>query len=413
MLKSIAIGHFKSIESAALNFNNVTILVGNNGSGKTNIVDAIRFIKDASSNGLDRAFSDRHGVESVRQWSPTRPFQINFSLVFAEEYFWATYSIGIDSAKGDFRVTKEELDVRLLDDEYEDVAGEITSTKSLKRTLYRRDKINVMRKQTWSLAVDDSFVPGNLLSELTTWYGSATSVEDTKIDSQDELLFSQRAVWELYTARERITNFQAYSIFPNTLRSPQEPSNETFLAPEGRNLASVLKRMRKTKSGAESIAQITEAMRSILPNLDRISILSVGGYLVPQFHMLEPTGKKHIFNVAQMSDGSLRVLGLLTALYQNPRPRIVALEEPEQTVNPGILAVIADSIKEISKTTQVIVTTHSPHLLDQFLPEQIRAVELEQGKTHVGEVRSMQIEVVRERLFTLGELLVSEGLQIG
>ena len=141
--------------------------------------------------------------------------------------------------------------------------------------------------------------------------------------------------------------------------------------------------MRKTKRGTEALNSITESMKALLPNLERISVLSVGGYLVPQFHMLEATGKRHVFYVSQMSDGTLRILGLLTALYQEPRPTIIALEEPEQTVNPGILPIIADAIREVSKNIQVIITTHSPHLLDQFDPSYVRPVELVAGKTTV------------------------------
>jgi predicted ATPase len=232
-----------------------------------------------------------------------------------------------------------------------------------------------------------------------------------KISQSDELFLNLRAhVWEFGSLRSRLSGFQAYSIFPNTLRIPQDPSNETFLAPEGRNLASVFKRMRRTPQGTAAINQITEAMQSLMPNLERISVLTVGGFLVLQFHVIEPTGKRHIFNVSQLSDGTLRVLGLLTALYQVPKPAIIALEEPEQTVNPGILTVLADSIKEVSRRTQVLVTTHSPNLLDQFVPETVKTVELSGGRTRVDNVNARQIEVVKERLFSLGELLTSEGL---
>ncbi len=171
--------------------------------------------------------------------------------------------------------------------------------------------------------------------------------------------------------------------------------------------------MRRTTRGVEAIDQITTALKAILPSLETISILSVGGYLVPQFHIKEASGKTHKFNVAQMSDGTLRVLGLLTALYQQPKPGIIVLEEPEQTVNPAIMEVLADSIKEVSQTSQVIVTTHSPHLLDQFDPKQIRAVDMVDGHTQVSPVGPMQMGVVHDRLFSLGELLVSEGLHGG
>jgi hypothetical protein len=170
--------------------------------------------------------------------------------------------------------------------------------------------------------------------------------------------------------------------------------------------------MRRTALGADAINQITEAMQSIMPNLERISVLTLGGFLVPQFHVIEPSSRRHILNVSQVSDGTLRVLGLLTALYQVPKPAIIALEEPEQTVNPAILTVLADSIKEVSRRTQVLVTTHSPNLLDQFPPEVVKAVEWSEGKTTVDAISPHQIDAVKERLFTLGELLTSEGLHV-
>jgi predicted ATPase len=168
--------------------------------------------------------------------------------------------------------------------------------------------------------------------------------------------------------------------------------------------------MRRSARGGEALNQITDAMQAIMPNLERISVLSVGGFLVPQFHIIEPSGKKHIFNVSQLSDGSLRVLGLLTALYQVPKPSIIALEEPEQTVNPGVLTVLADSIKEVSRRSQILVTTHSPNLLDQFSAEVVKTVEYTNGRTRVDTINTNQMQIVRDRLFTLGELLVSEGL---
>ena len=409
MISKVEIHHFKSIEEATTMLTDVTILVGNNGSGKTNVIDSIRFLRDAAQHGLDRAFSDRHGVESVRQWAPTRPYLITLGITLVERNFQSTYSISIDSKRNEFRITREELDMReARPTSYETEDGSGVDAVDLRWTIARRERENVCKIRTKSRGFDSNLESQFDLTNNGLWAGETSVEEDYQLQPEDLMFFSR--AWELLPIRGRLTNFQAYSIFPNTLRSPQEPSNETYLTPEGRNLASVFKRMRRTKRGLEAINQITDGMRSILPNLDRISVLSVGGYLVPQFHLVEPGGKKHIFNVAQMSDGTLRVLGLLTALYQEPRPSVIALEEPEQTINPGILPVIADSIKEVSRRTQVLVTTHSPHLLDQFKPDQIRSVELENDRTCLSSVSASQVSAVRDKLFTLGELLVSEGL---
>src|SRR3546814_4878669 len=80
MIKNITVNHFKSLESCSIDFEDVTVFVGPNSAGKSNVVDAIRFVTDALKNGLDRAVSDRHGINSIKQWSPTRPYQVSISL---------------------------------------------------------------------------------------------------------------------------------------------------------------------------------------------------------------------------------------------------------------------------------------------------------------------------------------------
>jgi predicted ATPase len=112
MLKKLTIHHFKSLENVEIDISNVTVLVGNNASGKSNVIDAIRFVKDAFTNGLDRAFGDRHGIESVRQWSPTRPYRLSFTLFFDEgTNFRGRYLFAIESARSEFRVVREEAEI--------------------------------------------------------------------------------------------------------------------------------------------------------------------------------------------------------------------------------------------------------------------------------------------------------------
>jgi predicted ATPase len=410
MFKSLQIRHFKSIERADIELGYINIFVGNNGSGKSNIVDAVRFLKEMASNGLDRAVSDRHGIESVRQWSPTRPYIIMLGATVERGEFRGEYEVAVESAKGLFQVVRETAILEDVDDFAYELQGQETETRTYQHVKLSRDKagdVSIVRNSL-NLNADEERPD----SYSVTWDPRTTHAQNTyRLEANDEVMMNQRpAFGDVMPLRRTLSDFQAYSIYPNTLRSPQEPSSDTFLSPEGRNLGSVIKRMRKTKRGVDALGLVTEALKSIHPNLERISILSVGGYLVPQFHMLEPSGKRHIFNVSQMSDGTLRVLGLLVALYQEPRPAVIALEEPEQTVNPAILSVIADAIKEVSKRSQILVTTHSPHLLDQFDPADIRSVELQEGKTIVGPVNPIQIGAVRDRLFSLGELLVSEGL---
>jgi predicted ATPase len=123
--------------------------------------------------------------------------------------------------------------------------------------------------------------------------------------------------------------------------------------------------------------------------------------------------KPHDFEASQESDGTLRVLGILVALFQEPPPSLIVIEEPEITVHPGVLGTLADLISEASqKRSQVIITTHSPDLISKFDPKNLRVVEWNyQDGTTIAPVDETQLEIINDKLFTSGDLLRIEGLR--
>jgi predicted ATPase len=119
-----------------------------------------------------------------------------------------------------------------------------------------------------------------------------------------------------------------------------------------------------------------------------IKVTQAGSFLVVELNHEDTAkdGRKNWFDLSLESDGTLRLLGLLVALLQDPSPSLVAIEEPELTIHPGALAVLADFMKEAILRTQVLVTTHSPDLIDRLPIESIRAVTAEGGSTKAGMV---------------------------
>ncbi len=245
-----------------------------------------------------------------------------------------------------------------------------------------------------------------LAIEIDGYSGKAFSLELTSVEDgfRAKDLFANSALRSFF--------FEAYSIVPGDLRRPQEPHHEARLLAAGENLTSILRRMIKAVNPAtqELLEEILSSMRLILPQLRSLRVEGLGGHLVPLFEVEEANGEVHDFNASQISDGTLRMLGLLTALYQPDPPNVIAMEEPEQTLHPGALAILAEAIKDVSQRQQILVTTHSPHFLDHFEPEQIRAAELVNGVTRIRKISPDQISAVRDHLFTLSELMAIEGL---
>jgi predicted ATPase len=107
------------------------------------------------------------------------------------------------------------------------------------------------------------------------------------------------------------------------------------------------------------------------------------------------------------SDGFRRFYAHLLALYQVPAKQTLLFEEPENGIYTGALALLADEFKAAPESGhgQIILTTHSPGLLDHFSPDAIRVVQIENFRTQIGKINEGQSNSVKRRLLEPGELL--------
>ncbi len=108
-----------------------------------------------------------------------------------------------------------------------------------------------------------------------------------------------------------------------------------------------------------------------------------------------------------MSAGTLRILGILLAVYQLKQPTVLAIEEPEGTVHPAAAELITQVLGDAARDRQVLITTHSPDILDSkdIRDDQIRVVTMEKGRTIIAPMSKASRQAVREHLYTPGELL--------
>jgi AAA15 family ATPase/GTPase len=125
-------------------------------------------------------------------------------------------------------------------------------------------------------------------------------------------------------------------------------------------------------------------------------------------------GQHHLwsFPALNMSDGTLRVLGLLLAIYQVGHTSVVAIEEPEATVHPAVSELVMQALMDAANERQILLTTHSPDILDykELSDAQIRVVMMDQSRTLVCPLSPSGREAIRKRLYTPGELLRSGEL---
>ena len=380
MITRVQVKNFRSIASADVSLGPLTVLVGRNGAGKSAFVDVLSFVRDALQHNLDYAFSKRNGMMSLRRWSPNKFYELEVYLtVDMGLYGVADYGFTIESTRSENKGQVKREFFQIVGGAYENSSYEVRDGK-------------------WEHA--GAF--------LQNW-----NVNTSPLQTENLLLpFLAISAFPEFRVLLDAINGSTYSLFPNTLREPQAISNEKRLAENGANFASAL---HDVQEGGEFIADLRLALRRVADGVQDVRTQQLGGYLLVELCHSDLTklgsgNQKPWFDLVQESDGTVRMLALLTALYQQNPPPFLALEEPEISLHPGALAVLADVIKEASLRQQVIITTQSPDLISHFKPNELRVVERVDGATEIGPLDTRQRKAIVEKLFSAGDLLRVEGL---
>ena len=398
--------NFRSIADTSADLDQLTVLVGPNASGKSNLLDILRFVKDALRFDLEAALAMRHGIRAISRHDhgPSSPMQIGLSatirgsgpnLFYSIEYGFTLAS----TSDGGYVVADEYGLIHQTPGGESDVVkfrvehGRLVEPHPLvpedeQRPLFRDEG-------TWTF--DNSELAFPTLLRITR-RASASSAEALGLSE----LSTNRALNRMYRA---LLGMRLYHIFPNTIREPQKLGNASPLDEDAGNLASALREMEREEP--DLMARLKDSLGLLIPGVSDLEVSSAGGYLVVRLQHETDLGQSW-FDLSQESDGTVRLLGLLTALYQGRTLPLIGIEEPELAVHPGALAVLADLLNEASSRFQVVVTTHSPDFIDCITEykttKSIRVVELVDGSTEVVPVSEIQEEAVRQQLFSPGEL---------
>jgi predicted ATPase len=180
---------------------------------------------------------------------------------------------------------------------------------------------------------------------------------------------------------------------------------------DGSNTAAVLKRIKS--EAPDRYRRINDLLAAAVAGIESADHKSVGQWETIEFR--QDVGQKHpwTFDALNVSDGTLRLLGLLVAVYQPGRATVLGIEEPEATVHPAVAEQILDMLMDAARLRQVVITTHSPDLLDfrDLQDEQLRVVTNPQNTTHIANLAETSRKAIREHLYTSGELMRAGELE--
>lgn len=408
----LRVKNFRSLADVDVSLEPLTIFVGQNGSGKSTIIDALRFMRDAISRDLDAAIMDRGGMSAVRRWSAKgRPYDVTMQVDLrygdpdqsalqegADTAWTASYGFTLGSeSRGEFRVKWERLEIQ-----YRGQPAQVLEVRDNELIDFPSNLIELATQRLPFGGSRPTAASGLGLPRLASLLTSPTTTAEGEL----ALASSSNPVFEFL----RSASF--YTIYPDALREPQKPANPYPLGERGQNLATVLRELKRAKT-ADFSDNLRDALVRVVEGVHDYSVRQVGGYLVTNLHhtVAEDGRQGPAFELAQESDGTLRMLGILTALYQEPPRPLLTIEEPELTIHPGALGVLCDVLAEASMRSQVLITTHNPDLIDHFSTDLLRIVAKTYGVTQIGQISANQRNAVAERLFSPGELMRIDGLR--
>lgn len=352
-LKNIQIENFKSIKYIDLNLRNLNVLIGPNGAGKSNFIRVFNFLHQIIDKRLKIFTGESGGADSLLHFGKKFSENMIIKLTFKDPHtkIQDGYKIVLNpTTRDDFIIDEESVFYQKPD--------------------YERPYTEYVNVGTEESKLKDSSVGG--ISSYVT--------EEMKS-------------WRIYHFNDTSKSAK--------IKQTVDINDNEYLRADASNLAAFLYYLEKRHP--EHFRNIQDTIRLVAPFFDRFNLHPQR--LNPDKILIEWMEKnsESYFNANAFSDGTLRFICLATLLQQPELPPLVIIDEPELGLHPYAISLLASMLKSASTKSQIIVSTQSVTLVNQFEPQDIVVVELDDGKTIL---KNLEMKDIKSWLneFGLGDL---------
>jgi len=373
ILQFIKTDNYKNLRlDQQANIKNLNILIGTNGSGKSNLLSCLKFLKDCLTSLPDESrgissFEDavvRLGDNRILDSNVESPAQVGISYGFSQ--ISQTGYPNEDSGILDLKLYVDKRTRVSIAEEYlysgKDLHG-LGLSQSFYYYHFHNRQAGKGTVTCSSPRVSDFFpsldnIPINILGLLVL----PRLLENSPFPPENTLVYKIRRElvefinnWQFYNAN----NMDFHKI---RTAEPQIGRSDIYLSSSGDNLPLVLDNLSQQNIDFED--SINEAMKLIIPQTRRLRPIRSGRLSLTVEWYFE--GISEPFFLTDMSDGTVRMLCWATLLHSPIMPSLLVIDEPELGLHVAWMPILAEWIKQAAQKTQIIVTTHSPDLLDHF-----------------------------------------------
>jgi predicted ATPase len=362
-LTKLTIRGFKSIESLIdFELGNLTVLIGANGAGKSNFVSFFRLLRAMIDESLQEYVNEAGGGDGFFFLGSKLTPRISAELRF-----------GMNGYK--FRLKPTADNHIQIAEEFQqyDTHEYLLSTGTMESRLKTlKDEKSGLHSGSWGIGY-------YIYKSMNSW--TAYHFHDTSALSP--------------------------------MRRDHEFRDDAVFRADGSNIAPFLRTLRENALSRSRYDQLREIVQRMAPFLDDF-ILEPRALGPAEMLRLEwrQRGSDFPFQPWHLSDGTLRFICLATALMQPNPPATILIDEPELGLHPYALSLVAELIKLAATRTQVIISTQSPTLVDEFEPEQVVVVKRSGAASTFERLSSADLNQWLEA-YTLGELWQKNVVRAG
>ena len=409
-LLSIEIKNYKSLGNILFKPTPFSVVIGPNAAGKSNFANALSFLKEVYEYDLETAIRRKGGYENIalrRKRRSTSPVEFsvfikvtkednNINLILGKDLlkdYLVKHSFAFKAygqrIKSDFAVVSEELIIyeNYIDESNNDILLRVHRTEEkIQKPFVKKDHPLFKEFKFLINYFDESRIIKNI--------------------SPQQLWINRRSLGVFNELPMLIKTWAIYQFSPKNVRLSGIPTPNPVITEFGENLPALVDWLiNNSKEGWE---EILSTMQTIIPKLTNITTDFLHNKTLGLFFYEEGIGRP--WNSDEVSDGTILTLSVLCVIA-DPRNSLILIEEPENSLHPWILRVLIEKLKVISKDKNIIVTTHSPILIDMVSPNEIWCIAKKNSQTTLKRLTDLSKDL--EDGWKNGDYKISEFLDSG
>lgn len=380
-IEKIEVENFKCFNNIKLELKNFNVIIGKNASGKSNIINIIKFIKDLLMNGIDDAIDLQGGINYLYNSNirNKKPIKIKFVINTYDEETFRRMSIMYSFQRKSIMLEKYEVTLviqpnkcgtgyKILENSAK-IYYAILKLKKNKNFKENYDLDNRLKNyKKMGQIIQTCCEKNDKIDE--DFSGDITEDIKDKIEIHKELFLSRATMIK----KENLLlvnyipafyffqltggdNIKIYDFNPKNLKSASIINKQNILEEDGSNIANVIQRILKNTDEKRKLLLL---LKKLMPFIEDIS--TEKSFNKSMYFKVKENNKNDLPSVL-LSDGTVNIIAIIVALYFERNNDIVIIEEPEKNIHPKLANQLVTLMKDVGNRKQVIVTTHNTQLL--------------------------------------------------